>query len=322
MKIICKRLPYIALMVTCSIYGLSFMFIKQGVGIVEPTQLLSARFIVGLIIMSILSMLGLIKLDITKKKLKMFLPVALIQPAIYFICEANGINFTSSCMAGIIFSLTPIFVTLLAVIFLNESRTWFQWICVLTSVIGVIMIVLSNSGGNSESHIFGVMLLLLAVVADGFYIIFAKKVTKEMTPLEICYMMQIGGAVSFNILGISKALIEGKSIFEFYLQSLNKTVLLDILYLVVLSSLVASSLFTYALSKIDASRAVVFMNLIPIVSIVAGVFILDEKFTFLQFIGSVLILISIMVMNYSKAEIQKDIIEESCFTKVNEPIEN
>lgn len=72
---------------------------------------------------------------------------------------------------------------------------------------------------------------------------------------------------------------------------------ISILYLGVLSSIVAYSLINYTLSKIQASKSSVFSNLSTIVSIAAGFIFLRESFHIYELVGSVLILIGLWGTN-------------------------
>lgn len=74
--------------------------------------------------------------------------------------------------------------------------------------------------------------------------------------------------------------------------------LLSILYLGVLSSLITALLSNYVLAKIDASKMIVFSNLATLISIVAGVVILNEELFFYHIIGSILIIMGIIGVNF------------------------
>ena len=69
--------------------------------------------------------------------------------------------------------------------------------------------------------------------------------------------------------------------------------IIPLLYLGILSSIVAFFMVNYTISKIPVSQSAVFANLCTIVSIAAGVLILKEDFFFYDFIGAVVILVGV-----------------------------
>ena len=106
------------------------------------------------------------------------------------------------------------------------------------------------------------------------------------------------GALAFNLVGISQAIINN-NFLKFFSEFANIQVALDIAYLGVLSSIVAFFLLNYSLSKMEASKVGVFMNITPIVSVIAGVFLRGEKFYFIQIVGSFIVLIGLWGVNRS-----------------------
>ena len=58
---------------------------------------------------------------------------------------------------------------------------------------------------------------------------------------------------------------------------------------------VAYTLYIYGVSKIPASQASAFVNLVPVFAIILGWLILDEKFTWLQSVGVGLVFLGVFV---------------------------
>ncbi|MCJ7690921.1 MAG: DMT family transporter, partial [Clostridiaceae bacterium] len=114
-------LPILSGILTSAIFGLSFLFSKKALNIVEPFTLLSFRFLVAFTIMSILKLLGIIKINYKGKNIKNLIFLGFTQPIIYFIFETYGIQFSSSSQAGLMIALIPIFVTILSAYALKET---------------------------------------------------------------------------------------------------------------------------------------------------------------------------------------------------------
>lgn len=296
MEALNKNLPRFAAATTAIIFGFSFIFTKNALDYLDTFQLIGLRFLMAAIILTLFRISGLLKINIHRSNIKVLLLVALFQPVLYFICETFGVDLTSASESGIVISLAPIAITIFAVIMLKERLVWFQWVSVFVSVIGVIIIIIPGSSAHSSKNLLGVVFLLGAVVSAGLYNVFSRRVSSTYTPVEITYIMMWVGAFSFNIIGIINAAAYGK-LASYFKVLTNTSVLVDILYLGILSSVVAFFLLNYSLSKLEASVVAVFMNLTPIISVLAGVFIRGETFYLYQCIGGLIVLLGLWGVN-------------------------
>lgn len=290
-------LPILSGILTSLIFGLSFLFSKKALNAVDPFTLLSFRFLVAFLIMTILILFKVIKINFKDKNIKSLLFLGLMQPIMYFTFETFGIQFSSSSQAGLMIALIPIFVTILSAYALKEIPSKLQCAFIFLSVSGVIFIVFMNGSSSSGGSLLGVFLLLGAVFSAAVFNILSRKFSKEFTPMELTYAIMVMGAVFFNFISICNH-IKSNSLNQYFLPLKNTNFLLSISYLGVLSSLVAFFLINFTLSRIEASKASIFTNLSTIVSIIAGVIILHENFKLYHLIGSVLILLGVWGTNY------------------------
>ena len=294
-------IPYVTAIITNFIFGLSFLFSKQALNVVDPITLLSFRFLVAFIVMTILIAIRVIKVNYKNKPMKWLIILAIVEPIIYFIFETYGIQRTSSSLGGLMIALIPIVVTILAVYLLNEKPSVMQTISIVLSVAGVILIILmENSNSTDGSTILGILLLGGAVFSAALFNIIARKISKHFTAIEVTYFMMLIGAVFFNMISITNHIKNEKMSMYFYPLS-STSFVVSILYLGILSSVVAYFLANYTLSKIEASRSAVFANISTIVSIVAGVVVLHESFQVYHVIGSIMILVGVWGTNYYKS---------------------
>ncbi|WP_026895426.1 DMT family transporter [Clostridiisalibacter paucivorans] len=292
-----KYFPIISGVLISTIFGLSFLFTKLALIELEdrPFQLLAYRFAIAAIILTILRLMGKVKVDFTGKRVHILFLLAFFQPISYFICETIGIRLTSSSEAGMMTALMPVIVTILASIILKEKTSRSQIIFIIISVSGVLFINIMK-GGATGNYIGGIV-LFLAVLSGSFYNILSRKSSLQFKPEETTFVMMWVGAIVFNGVSIIKHIYHG-NLSDYFVPLSNIKLLIPVLYLGVLSSIVAFFLFNYMLSKLEASRAAVFANLTTVVSILAGVFILKESFYWYQGIGGIVILIGVWGTNY------------------------
>lgn len=290
-------LPYITALVMNFIFGLSFLFSKRALSVTDPITLLSFRFLIAFLVMTLLIVFRVIKVSYKNKPIKWLVILSFIEPVIYFIFETYGLQRTASSVGGLMIALIPMAVTILAVYFLNERPSIKQSISIILSVAGVILIVVMGSSDEKESSVLGVMLLLGAVFSAAFFNIISRKISRKFNAIEITYFMMFSGAVCFNVISISRLLIDKK--LSYYFKPLSSAIFINsVLYLGILSSIVAYFLANYTLSKMEASRCSVFANISTIVSIIAGILVLHESFYFYHIIGAIMILAGVWGTNY------------------------
>ncbi|KNF09746.1 putative permease [Gottschalkia purinilytica] len=298
-----RYLPIIAAIIHSVIFGFSFMFTKKGLDSLDPMQLIAFRFLMAALALTLLQVLGIIKVKLKGKNIRMILLVAFFQPLAYYIFEALGVNRTSSSEAGMMIALIPVFVALFGAVFLKEKPTSMQYVFIGLSVLGVVFINVMKGHTESNGNFTGIILLLFAVLCSAAFNISSRKASAQFSPVEITFVMMWVGAITYNIIGISQHIISGN--LSIYLKPLaNIDVLIPIIYLGIMASVIAFFMTNYTLSKLEASQAAVFTNLSTIVSIIAGVVIMKEDFYWFHLVGAIMILVGVWGTVYygNKAE--------------------
>lgn len=277
-----------------TIFGFSFIFSKMALGAAHPLIILSVRFTVAFIVMSLLALTGKFRLSLKGKPKKKLLIMALAQPLFYFIFELYGLSLVSSALSGVIIALVPVAVMLLSLLFLGEKPGLLQGVCTAVSLVSVsVMSIISNDG--KENRTTGILLLAAAVLCAAVFNILSRSESERFSPFERTWFMFLTGAVGFNITAI--AVLRGKYIPELIAAVSSYSFWVAIFYLAVLSSVAAFMLYNYSTMLISATRAASFSNIITVVTVIAGVTILHEHFTPVQYLLCALIILGVWGVN-------------------------
>jgi drug/metabolite transporter (DMT)-like permease len=291
-----QHLAYLAAMGHTMITGLSFMFLKIGLNISNPWDVLAYRFTASFLVLLIPILFKWIKLDLNREKIIKVLPLAIFYPMLFFATQTFGLQYLTSSESAILFAMMPIFTLILATYFLREETTLLQKLSVMLSVAGVVYITLHKGSSFEFKNVMGISLILLSALSFSIYSIMVKKLTKSSTILEMTYMMIIISFIFFNAMSIGRHMLNG-TISTFWEPLYQPRFIMAVVYLGVLSSLATSLLANYALSKIDASKMCVFTNLSTVISIIAGVVFLNENIYYYHIIGSILIISGVVGTN-------------------------
>lgn len=289
-----------AVIIGNSIFGFSFLFSKIALELTIPSVMLAVRFLAAFLVLNLVVVIGKVtkKLEfrLQGKPMKDLLLLALFQPVIYFVAESYGITYTSSAFAGTIIAVIPIAGIICDVFIMHTKVSGKQIVCSVGSVIGVIITTLGAQ--NMKSSFIGLLLLLVAVASGALFYVFSKKAGEYFNALERTYVMFAVGSITYSVI----ALIEcrgsyGKIIIP---ALITPTFWGCILYLSVISSVMAFLLLNFGSSHVSVSEASIFANLTTVISIVAGVVFVNETFTLWQIIGAAIIVGSVYVSSISK----------------------
>lgn len=293
-------MPYISAIIYSIIFGLSFLFTKKALVAASTFKLLSFRFMLAFIVMSVLILFKIIKVNYKDKPIKDLLIACIAQPVIYFIFETYAIKYTSSSYTGLFVALIPISVSIMGIYFLKEMPSKIQWVFIVTSVLGVVYILLNDfTSAVGNGIILGTIFLLIAIISASIFSIYSRKISSYFSSFEITYFMMGVAALVFNIVSLSLDILSG-NLRNYFEPLLNNDVIVAVIYLGLLSSIVAYYFMNYSLSKMSASKCMVFANLATIISIIAGVIFMNEKFYYYHVIGSIMIIGGIVGANYFK----------------------
>lgn len=290
-------LPYAAGLGVSLIFGLSFLFTKTALDTFMPMELIAYRFAIAALVITLLVATRAIRIRFKGKPILPLIVLSFFQPIIYFICETMGVQLTSSSQAGMMIALIPIFVTIMAVIFLGERPNIKQYLAIFLSVGGVIFILIFSGDFALTGDFIGIMVLMGAVLAGAVFSILSKKYSKMFTPVEITFVMMWIGAIVFNLIFIVQQLM-GLAPNQVNLSQMSFITIVPLLYLGIISSIVAFFMFNYMISKIPASRASVFTNLVTIIAILAGIIFRHESFYWYQMVGGVMIIAGVWGSNF------------------------
>ena len=291
-----KQIIGIISVLVCEIlFGFSYLFTKTITDTISPISLLSWRFIFAFIFFSFFVLLGVIKVNFKGKGITKLIALAIFHPTFYFIGETVGINLTTASESGTIIASVPIVTILCSALILKKLPTRYQIAGVTLTVIGVVVIVLAK-GLEATFNPIGYLVLFLALISYSLYSVFAEK-TVEFTSAEKTYVMIALGAIVFTILAVLENHTHGILQEFLLLPFMNKDFLGAVIYLSLGCSVIALLLGNVAISTIGTNRTASFVGISTSVSVIAGVIILKEGFSFYQGVGTILVLGGVYLAN-------------------------
>ena len=276
-----------------TIFGFSYLFSKMAMSVAEPMILLCARFSVTVIVLNLLVATRVLKLNLRGKRLWGPILLGLLQPVLYFILENYGLKYTTTSFTGMVSAVSPIFTAMLGALLLRERPNVRQWVGIVVSIAGVIMVSVGSTGG--ENTVGGCVCLLAAYFLGSFYSLYVRRLSREFSAFELTYVMFTVGFISFAILAF--AVYGGAAPSMLGAALSHGKFVAAILYLGGLASCGAYMMANYSLSRLTVARSTIFGNFGTVVSVLSGVVIMKDPFTWTSAVAFVLILTGIWVVN-------------------------
>lgn len=290
------HLPFLSGLGFATIFGLSFLFAKDAIEKIDPLPLLAMRFTLAAAVVSLLYLLGLFPLGLRGKDIRPLLLLAAFQPIAYFVFEIFGLQLTHTSQAGMMIALIPIVVAIMSRTFLREQITRLQGAGILLSVSGVLMIAVKDAAGVGGANALGFALLFLAVCSAAIFNIVSRRVSADFSPFECTFVMMWVGAIAFSLLTF---ITGGTAAFSAGLVAVaaSRELVAALLYLGILSSVVAFFLVNYTLSRLPATQSAIFANVGTIVAVAAGVLLRGEPFHWYSGLGAAMIILGVWGAN-------------------------
>jgi len=299
-----SHIPEIALTAAMFLYGTSFIATKIALETYDPITIITVRNVIsGLLLLGTLLLRegkkGLPKI----KELKILLLVAVFQPFLYFLSETYGITMVEASLASIIIATIPVFTPLIARFFFDEGLNKFNYLGLLLSAAGVALIVVSSrTPEGMPVRPLGIILLFGAVFAAVGYSIVVKKTSKTLSSLAVTSMQNCMGALLFLPLFFAVDYSHAVS------QEISALPVLSIVYLAIFPSSLAFLCMNAGIRAIGPTRAMVFTNMVPVVTAVLSFYILHETFTLLKVTGMVIILCGVILSQRGSAKTANEIV--------------
>lgn len=280
---------YIALAMAVLFWGSSFPATKMVLRGFPPMAYVFLRF-AGASIFFALFLLRRRRRLSRSTHLKLLL-MSIFEPVLYFAFESVGMQFTSASSASIIISAVPAVVALLAGIFLAERLSTREWAGVILSVLGVLLLAAFDDNPDyASSSLLGNLLILGSVLSAALYMILARHLSTEVTAMELTsYQVIYGGIIFLPVFLLRLPAVRWGAV--------GIDSILALLFLIVFATLVAFFSYNFALTRIHASRAAVFLNGIPVVSVLVSASLLGERLGELQLIGGAVVILGVTLTN-------------------------
>ncbi|MBV6727230.1 DMT family transporter [Nocardioides daeguensis] len=212
--------------------------------------------------------------------------------AIYNLSLNAGEQRVDAGTASMLLQVSPVLIAVLAALFLGERFTAPLAAGLALAFSGVVVIGLSTSGGDNTGDLLGIVLCLVPAAAYSVSVIVQKPLVAELSAVHVTWLACTVGVVTCLPWA-------GRLVSEVGAAPLSSTLWLA--YLGVFPTAIAFTTYAYALRHMSASTLGVTTYLVPPLTIVLGLILLDEVPPVVAYAGGVLALLGVGVARRAPA---------------------
>ena len=256
------------------LWGLSFLSIKVSVREVPPMTMAVARFVVACLALPVLAWYRKESLRVAARDLPLLALGGLTGVTLYFLGENNGVARLTASESSVIIGTIPVLTVLTERLFLGTRLGLRTYLGAILSCCGVALIV--GRSGGAPGSLAGYLFMGLAAVAWVLYSFTIRPLAGRLGRIAISFWQLL-----FGLIGAVPFALREHALWRMP----GPASVLNILYLGVLCSAAGYWLYIMVLDVMGPGRASVFINLIPVVSVVGAFLILGERLAANQWAG-------------------------------------
>lgn len=292
-----RREHYAALLfiLLCVLFwGISFISTKVVLRQIPPATIVIYRQIIAcLALVSLLPFWRRPSLP-TREDAGRIAASAFLGIVMYFILENRGLEHTTASNASLIVSALPIFTLFGEAVLYHREVGRRMLIYLLISIFGVYMVVSINGRPDlSSSQLFGNILVLGAMACWVAYTLLNKGIAERYSSLNIIFYQSLAAV----FLCIPFAVAEKERWIS--PLELSSATWLNVIFLGMFCSAWAYVFYIRALGRLGPTMSAAFLNLIPVVTAACGYLLLQERLTWIQVLGMILIMTALYKLNSS-----------------------
>ena len=231
------------------------------------------------------------KVRFERRDIPRLLVVAVTSVDIYHLSLNYSEKIVDASVAGVLISLGPLFSIVFSVLLLHE-RLGRRFALGLVLALAGAVVISSPDLNFGSGTIFGPLGVVLSSLAAGIYTATSKPLVTKYGPFPVAVWAAFVGTAILAPLG-SQGLLQQAA-------SLSFNGWAAIIYLAVLSTVLANLIFFTLLSRQSVSRLSIQLYLIPLVSVIGGMAVLAEPLTPEIVAGGAILLLGVTIGTRSR----------------------
>jgi drug/metabolite transporter (DMT)-like permease len=280
------------------VWGSTFLAIRIGVHEVPPLILAAMRFfIAGIALFAWMRLSGT-----PSPTLREWASASILASCIFVLdygCLFWAEQRVPSGIAAVMLAMIPVFMALSEIIFLRTQRLTVRLSSALLIGIGGVLILVSRSIGLNEAPIntAGAMALVIASISWSIASALSRKLPLPESKAMSSGAQMLAGGVLLCIVSVAFGEFRG-----FHIAAVSARTWFALVYLIVFGSIIGFTAYVWLLHHESPTKVGTYAYVNPVVAVIVGYFLGGETIGVRTLLGSLLVLVSVIVITTTRAK--------------------
>jgi drug/metabolite transporter (DMT)-like permease len=279
----------------CLIWGTTWIVIKIGLNDLPPIGFAATRFLLATAILCVILRAQKISLPKSAKEWRLLALTGGLQFSINYSLIFWGEQHITSGLTAVLQATISVFGLLLAWIFLPDERiTKLKIVAVCLGVAGVAIIFSDQLRVQSTMAFVGSVGVVVAAYTAAQASVLVKAKGAALHPAVLSFGQMSCGLppiIAYSLI------VEGNPLkFHWTWSAIG-----SVLYLAIVGTVAAFWLYYWLLSKIESTKAMMISVVTPLIAVIIGWILLDERLPSRTFMGGILIIASIGLIVFRRS---------------------
>lgn len=286
--------PYVFLLLTVVIFSGNIL-VGKALADLPALTISWARVFIALLAMAPLGAYQMWRaMPILKAQWPSLLGLALTGVAFFNALIYAALKTTSSTNVAILESTIPVVTLLFGFVLFGERYRKIQWLGVALSLAGAITVITQGDSGLAGGVTLGDAIMLIAVLTWVGYSLLVKE--------HMAKFPRYGGLLAMLI--IANLALAPLALLEWAwrgsIPRIDTDQALGLVYLGLFPSVIALLLYNSAIADVGPTQAAVFLNLLPVFTMLGAWLLIGETVTGVQVLGSLVVIGGVLLTTRGK----------------------
>ncbi|MEJ8554184.1 DMT family transporter [Tepidibacter sp. Z1-5] len=295
-----KILGLISIIIVVTIYGVSYISRDVIDNYMHATVIVGFQLTIMAVLFTIYNIVKKNNFKIEKSDIFIICLSGLFGTTFFHVLTVLSITAIGPTVSSLLFGFAAVFSLIIDIIFFKRPKTKLSIFSVIVSLIGVYILMGIDFKDLASTNFKGYSLTILSIISWVVYCFLSDKVSDKYDKTVMLNYQAIVGAVTTL-----------PFIFVYPVSMHNLMmgkVIINLIILGVFNSTIAYFLNIYAIKNIGVTLSNLFMNFLPVVTIILSLLLYGTIPSMNQVVGGIIIIGSVLLLNKDQNNIE--IIEE------------
>ncbi|WFD09638.1 DMT family transporter [Tepidibacter hydrothermalis] len=292
-----KILGLIAIIIVVTIYGVSYISRDVIDNYMHATVIVGFQLTIMAILFTVYNLFKKMDFKIEKSDIFIICLSGLFGTTFFHVLTVLSITAIGPTVSSLLFGFAAVFSLLIDTIFFKRPKTKLSILSVIVSLIGVYILMGIDFKDLASTNFKGYALTLLSIISWVVYCFLSDKVSdKYEKTVMLNYQAVVGAVTTLPFLLVYPVTMHNLMMGK---------VIINLIILGVFNSTLAYFLNIYAIKNIGVTLSNLFMNFLPVVTIILSLLLYGTIPSMNQVVGGIIIIGSVLLLNKDQNNIER-----------------